>query len=191
MSVAPGVAESERRGTTVFWLVALAILAADVVTKLIVVRALPLSGPSIQVFGDFFRLRHIRNSGGLFGLFPGNAIYFAVVSVIAVVVILTVLHRSRRRDRLQQVALGLVLGGALGNLIDRLRLREVVDFLDVGIGAHRWPTFNVADSGVTIGVSLLVIWLLRSEAGPERSRASQEGGDGVVETEPRAVDRSS
>jgi signal peptidase II len=191
MSVAPVVAERERRGTIVFWLVALAILAADVLTKLVVVRAFPLSGPPVEVFGDFFRLRHIRNSGGLFGLFPGNAIYFAVVSVIAVVVILTVLHRSRRRDGLQQVALGLVLGGALGNLFDRLRLREVVDFLDVGIGAHRWPTFNVADSGVTIGVSLLVIWLLRSESGSERARASQEGGDGVVETEPRAVDRSS
>jgi len=160
-----------------FWLSAILILVADLVTKAIVADQLPIGGPHVEVLGDFFRLRHIRNSGGLFGLFPGNAIYFAVVSGVAVAVIVSVVYRSRDRDRLQQLALGLVLGGALGNLHDRIRFREVVDFLDVGVGAHRWPTFNVADSGVTVGVTILVIWLFIAERRSGREADRSAGGD--------------
>jgi signal peptidase II len=171
-----------------FWITALALLVLDLVSKAIVSAEMPIAGPHVEVIGDVFRLRHIRNSGGLFGLFPGNAIYFAGVSAIAVAVIVLVIYRSRERERLQQVALGLVLGGALGNLHDRVRFHEVVDFLDVGIGAHRWPTFNVADSGVTVGVSVLVVWLFLTER-----RAHRHAGEACddPDVEARAADGSS
>lgn len=172
-----------------FWLTAIVLLAADLVSKAIVTAEMPIAGPYVHVIDDLFRLRHIRNSGGLFGLFPGNAIYFAGVSAVAVAVIVMVVYRSRERERLQQVALGLVLGGALGNFHDRIRFHEVVDFLDVGIGTHRWPTFNVADSGVTVGVSVLVVWLFLSERRAHRAHHEEacDGSDAAA----RAADGSS
>lgn len=176
-----------RPTTAWFWIVALVVVSLDLVTKEIVKASMPINGVPIDVLGEFFRLRHIRNSGGLFGLFPGNAAYFAAVSIIAVGVILWVLVRSEERSRFQQIALGLVLGGALGNFHDRIRYREVVDFLDVGIGTHRWPTFNVADSGVTIGVSLLVVWLYVME----RRRSSEEPSEPASRVDEEVVDRSS
>jgi len=172
-----------------FWVAAIAIVIGDLVSKAIVTAEMPIGGAAVEVIGDFFRLRHIRNSGGLFGLFQGNAIYFAVVSAIAVAVIVSVVYRSKGRERLQQVALGLVLGGALGNLHDRLRFREVVDWLDVGIGTHRWPTFNVADSGVTVGVGILVIWLFLSERRSQRTAGEAAGGES--DDESRAIHGSS
>jgi len=180
-----------RRRRTLFWFVAAAVfvLTADLVTKWVVNQSLPQNGPHVQVFGEFFRLRHIRNSGGLFGLFPGNALYFAAVSIVAVVVILWVLIRSRERSPVQQIALGLVLGGALGNLHDRIRYHEVVDFLDVGIGTHRWPTFNVADSGVTIGVTCLIVWLYVSER--RREKEAAEYVDDAAGPDATAADRCS
>lgn len=172
-----------------FWITAVSLLVADLVTKAIVTANMPVGGAGIEVLGELFRLRHIRNSGGLFGFFPGNAVYFAAISAIAVAVILSVVYRSRTRDRVQQLALGMVLGGALGNLHDRIRFREVVDFLDVGIGTHRWPTFNVADSGVSVGVCILVIWLFVSER--KAARTEREYAAGETNAESRAVDRSS
>ena len=180
---------SSRRAPLVwFWVTAGFILAADLVSKAIVNRTLDPRGPAVNLIGEFFRLRHIRNSGGLFGLFPDKAIYFAAISVIAVAVILWVLYRSRERSRIRQVALGLVLGGALGNFHDRIRYREVVDFLDVGVGTHRWPTFNVADSGVSVGVVCLIIWLYVSER--RREKESTVDVREPSEPEARAADRS-
>ena len=175
-----------RPSTWWFWISAVGVLAADLITKAIVKGSMPIGGAHIDVIGEFFRLRHIRNSGGLFGLFPGNAVYFAIVSIVAVVVILWVVYRSSTRDRLQQVALGLVFGGALGNFHDRIRYQEVVDFLDIGIGTHRWPTFNMADSGVTVGVTVLVVWLMLSER-----RREKETTEHVDSSEARAADSSS
>jgi signal peptidase II len=171
-----------------FWVTSGVILVADLVSKAVVNRSLELGGPGVNVIGEFFRLRHIRNSGGLFGLFPDKAIYFAAISVIAVAVILWVLHRSQDRSRIRQVALGLVLGGALGNFHDRIRYREVVDFLDVGIGTRRWPTFNVADSGVSVGVVCLILWLYVSERKREKESAGDVGEPCQPET--READRS-
>lgn len=179
----------ERPSFLWFWISAALVLVLDLVSKAIVMKSMPVGGRHVEVLGEFFRLRHIRNSGGLFGVLPGNAIYFAVVSVIAVAVILWVLYRSPTRARLQQIALGLVFGGALGNFHDRIRYQEVVDFLDFGIGTNRWPTFNIADSGVTVGVCFLVLWLFLTER-----RNEKESADDVDESagsEPRAADGTS
>jgi signal peptidase II len=151
-----------------FFLFALLSLAADLITKAGIVGWLG-PGASVSVIGDFLRITHVRNVGASFGLFPGNVHVLIAVSSLAVLVVVYLAIRSRRRPW-SMLCLGLILGGALGNLYDRLRLGEVIDFVDVGIGSHRWPVFNVADIAVTVGVFLLLIEFLRrgdGQAGDE------------------------
>lgn len=112
-------------------------------------------GESVDVVGDLLRLVHGQNAGGLFGLLQGQALPFALVS--SVVVGLIVLYHARSgRNPYLSIALGLLLGGALGNLIDRIRLGYVVDFVDAGIGDVRWYTFNVADAAISLAILLLL-----------------------------------
>lgn len=143
-----------------FVVCALVVLVLDIVTKAIVYRTLPLGGPPIEVLGEWLRWTYIHNTGAAFGLFQGNRLVFVAVSVVSSVVIVYLVATGRYRDRWTPVALGLILGGAIGNLIDRLWLGAVIDFIDVGIGPHRWPFFNIADSGITIGVTILIARLL-------------------------------
>jgi signal peptidase II len=117
-------------------------------------------GQSVQVVGDLIRLVHGQNAGGLFGLFQGQALPFALVSTLVVGLIVAYHARSGRNPYLS-TTLGLLLGGALGNLVDRLRLGYVVDFVDAGIGNVRWYTFNVADAAISFAILLLLaasIW---------------------------------
>ncbi len=138
---------------------AAAILAADQLTKAWLVSFLA-PGESVRVVGDLVRLVHGQNAGGLFGLLQGQALPFALVSLVVVGLIVAYHARSGRNPYLT-VTLGLLLGGALGNLLDRLRLGYVVDFVDLGIGSVRWYTFNVADAAISIAILLLLaasIW---------------------------------
>ena len=129
-------------------------------------------GESVEVLGDLVRLVHGQNNGGLFGLFSGQALPFAVVSLVVVVLIVAYHARSGRNPYLS-VTLGLLLGGALGNLIDRLRLGYVVDFVDAGIGDVRWYTFNAADAAISFAILLL----LAASIWPSVARrASGDGG---------------
>lgn len=112
-------------------------------------------GERVQVLGDYVRLVHSQNSGALFGLFRDQAIIFAVLSV-GVVGAIVWFHHSSGRNTLLSVALGLLLGGALGNMADRFRIGYVVDFVDLGIGNLRWYTFNVADSAISLSILLLL-----------------------------------
>jgi signal peptidase II len=166
---APG---AERR---VFWAAAVVTVALDLVTKLIAEATL-LRTPGISVVGDWFQLRLVYNQGAAFGLHVGpysRWIFFAV-ALVAVFVLARMSRSGPVGDRFRQLALGLVAGGAAGNLIDRIRSsRGVVDFLDVGIGALRWPTFNVADIAVSCGAIALAISLWREDARrPEQESAS-------------------
>jgi signal peptidase II len=153
---------AERR---LFWSVALVVVALDLVTK-VVAEATLLLTPGVPVIGDWFQLRLVYNRGAAFGLHVGpysRWVFFAV-AVIAIVVLDRMSRTTPTGDRFRQLALGLVAGGAAGNLIDRLRsARGVVDFLDVGIGALRWPTFNVADIAVSCGGIALAIALWRED----------------------------
>ena len=148
----------------------------------------PLWSPKLARFQLwFFNITIIASAVTLLMGFTTSKEYHEMEWPIDVmVVILWVVYRSSTRDRLQQVALGLVFGGALGNFHDRIRYQEVVDFLDVGIGTHRWPTFNMADSGVTVGVTVLVVWLMLSER-----RREKETTEHVDSSEARAADGSS
>ena len=141
-------------------LTALLVILADQATKLAIVANFD-RGEEIEVLGSLLRLGHARNSGAVFGILKGSGDYFAVFSLIAAAVIAVVIYLARKSPAAVKVALGLVLGGALGNLVDRIRLGAVVDFIDIGINAVRWPSFNIADLAITVGVITLIIKCLR------------------------------
>ena len=174
-----------------FWVVATAVLAADLLTKAAVRARIGIGDPPIPVIGEWIRLHHLRNTGGLFGVLPGNAVYFAVVSAVAVGVILFLVYRTHYRGGPARIALGLILGGALGNLHDRIRYESVVDFVDIGFGTVaglRWPTFNIADAAVTVGVASLAWWLLRGDPLFRASEASADDDDEPIRARPETMD---
>lgn len=145
---------------TLFWSVGAVVVALDILTKLLAVQY--LSPHPVSVVGDWVTLQLVYNPGAAFGIHVGaySRWVFLVLALVALVVLGSMVRQTRPGDHLRLVALGLVCGGAVGNLIDRIRsARGVVDFIDVGIGPHRWPTFNVADSAVTVGAILLAIVL--------------------------------
>ena len=134
------------------------LYAADQVTKAMVVANVEY-GERIPVIGELLQIWHVRNTGAAFSLLPGATWLFIPVTIFAIGMVAW-FHRSfQRRTPWIHVVLGAILGGTLGNLTDRLRFGWVVDWISVGIGDLRWPTFNVADPSVVIGIGLLVGYL--------------------------------
>ncbi len=146
--------------------IAAVVVAADLATKSLLESRLRL-GESVMVFDGpvTFRITNVRNPGVAFGLFAGAALNWRMPFFFAVLVAAGwFLHRIHAEDGGKpgvRPALGLIGGGAIGNLVDRIRYGEVVDFLDVWIGTFHWPTFNVADSAITVGTAILLIALWR------------------------------
>jgi len=143
----------------VFFLIALLVVAADQLSKTWIRSNLAI-GQSLPETG-FFRLTHIYNTGAAFGLFHGQSFSLTIVALVGIVILLLYVLIFYRRfpflvNRLGKSALGLVLGGTIGNLIDRLRFGYVTDFIDVGI----WPAFNIADSAVVVGVIIFASSIL-------------------------------
>jgi len=150
-----------------FVLLATAIVVSDQVTKAWITDSLAPDGV-FNVLGDNLRLVYTQNSGALFGMFRGQAAPFALLS-LAVIGLIVVYHGRSGRSPYMTLTLGLLLGGAIGNAIDRLRLNYVVDFVDAGIGDMRFYTFNVADSCITAAILLLLLMAVRpSLAEPRR-----------------------
>ncbi|MCK4963812.1 MAG: signal peptidase II [Dehalococcoidia bacterium] len=137
-----------------FSLAALIVVALDQVSKFFI-RANMNLGESIPEEG-FFRITYGTNTGGVFGLFANQAFLITLTAIVGVAAILVYSRYPQANRVLVRVALGLLLGGAVGNLIDRIRFGEVVDFIDVGA----WPVFNVADSAVVVGVILIIYHFL-------------------------------
>jgi signal peptidase II len=142
----------------------LAVLAADQATKDVITSRMSLYS-SVPVIPGFLHLTLVTNRGALFGLFhdlaePYRSVLFTSIPMVAIGLILFFQYRTTLADRAAQAGLALILGGALGNLVDRLRLGYVVDFIDMFLGEHHWPAFNLADSSICIGVTLLVIDLV-------------------------------
>ena len=133
----------------------------------------------VPVIEGFFYLTHVRNQGAAFGLFSEGPetirlTFFISVSLVAVGIVFSFYRKLAPGDRLSALALGLILGGAIGNLIDRIRFHEVVDFLHFRLwGGYSWPDFNFADSSIVIGVFILVLELLATEG---EGRAHTEEG---------------
>jgi signal peptidase II len=167
---------------TLFLALAATVATLDQVTKAWLVSLLPAEGQRLSVIGDLVRLVNSHNSGALFGLFKDQALLFGLVSV-GVVALIAWYHGSSGRNTLLSVALGLLLGGALGNMFDRLRLGYVVDFVDVGIGDLRFYTFNVADSAISCAILLLLLSALLPARfgldGPDPTRAATEPAEPV------------
>ncbi|MDD5422149.1 MAG: signal peptidase II [Candidatus Omnitrophota bacterium] len=136
------------------FLTALAILALDRLAKFIALTYLA-EGQSVKVLPGIFHFTLVLNDGTAFGLFKGQAALFAVFSIVVIVFIVVYTIKNRSMDALLSLALGLILGGAAGNLVDRAWYGHVTDFLDFRI----WPVFNIADSAITIGAAILMIKL--------------------------------
>jgi len=136
--------------------IAAIVLGVDLVTKALVSGLLSLN-QSVDVVGEWVRLTYVRNPGVAFSLFPGRRGTFIALSVAGLCVVGYYLVRHAPRTIRDGLAIGLFIGGALGNLVDRVRTGEVIDFIEVGVRTHRFPVFNVADIGVTCGVALLVL----------------------------------
>lgn len=157
--------------------VGFAVYAADQLTKLAVLQWLD-TWTQKEVIPGFFKFVHWGNTGAAWSLFAGNNGLLALVSVVALVVLFLTRDRFEIHTRLGQVALGLIMGGILGNLTDRLRVGHVVDFIRFylerrGDGAEvGFPAFNIADSAICLGVGLLFLLSVRSEARPPRPAAS-------------------
>jgi signal peptidase II len=155
-----------------------AVLVLDQLTKWLVSTRLTLGEP-VPVLGDVVRLTLVHKRGAAFGLFPGSRLPFIIVSLLAIAVVLYLFQRDAYRSALSRVLLGGILGGALGNLIDRARLGFVVDFIEVGVGSLKWPVFNVADSAVTLGVIILA-WILTRPGRHATAPAEDSSGSPVA-----------
>ena len=145
------------------------LIVIDQYTKFMVTLHIPLSY-SINVVEGFFNLTHVRNSGVAFGIFSEQnsqlkPYLLIFVSIIAIIAILVIFHQTGKEKRMVQGALVLVFSGAIGNLIDRVLHKEVIDFIDIFFNNRHWPAFNIADACITIGVMLLAADLLLSSKG--------------------------
>lgn len=159
--------------------VAVTGLLLDQATKLLIVHHL-LFGDKIEVIEGFFYLTHVRNPGAAFGLFATasaewRVFFFIGISFVALGIIVSFFRKLAPGDRLPALALGMISGGAVGNLIDRIFRGEVVDFLHFRLWqGYSWPDFNVADSLIVVGVALLVLELLATE-GESRAPSESDG----------------
>jgi signal peptidase II len=152
------------------------VIVTDQLSKLHIVQTMRLH-ESIPVIPNLFSLTYIRNPGAAFGLLAGSSnafrmVFFGLTSIFALVLLGTILYRMPERDWMGRLSVSAILGGAVGNLIDRLRFGEVIDFLDVYVENYHWPAFNVADSAITVGVIFLIIHFMFEK--PDVSPASPE-----------------
>jgi signal peptidase II len=155
-------------------IVSLITIVLDQATKLYIARTLPLHS-MITVIENFFTITYLRNKGAAFGMLatsPWRLPFFIIVSLVAVVVIFVVIKKLRDDQKLAASALSLIFAGALGNLIDRIRFGEVIDFIFVHWYDHYWPAFNVADSAICVGVFLLTLDMVWEERRMKRQQQS-------------------
>lgn len=148
----------------IFALTAGMVLLLDQLSKWYVISTFTL-GQSRRVIEHFFHFTYVRNPGAAFGILADNQLrlpFFIGISIVAVIGILWYLRRTEDKPW-QQLALGLVFGGAIGNLIDRVRFQEVIDFIDVHWYNYHWPAFNLADSAICVGVGILLLCSWREE----------------------------
>lgn len=146
------------------------ILILDQLTKWQVTRTMRLH-ESISIIPDLFSITYIRNSGAAFGILAGShsgfrLVFFGITSALALALLGTIYARLSPADWLGRVSVAAIFGGAVGNLIDRVRFGEVIDFLDFSLLGYHWPAFNVADAAITVGVCFLIghFFLHKAEA---------------------------
>ncbi len=157
-----------------FLVITVPVIILDQLTKAWILATLRIH-EGFPVIDGFFDIVHVRNPGAAFGFLAGvspvfRSVFFLSVTLAAIILILHYLRASGNDEPSLVISLALILAGAGGNLIDRIRFGEVVDFLDIYVGIHHWPAFNVADAAITTGASLLALILL----GRKKKRAAGE-----------------
>ena len=138
------------------FLPAILIVIIDQITKYLFWS----NGQNYVLIDGFLNITLVKNAGAAFGMFQGGRAFFIAASIIAAILITYLGIKLPREERTRRIWLGFILGGAVGNLIDRARFGEVVDFLQIGFQGHYWPVFNVADVGVTVGATMLILYAL-------------------------------
>jgi signal peptidase II len=172
----------------IFWSVLVAVVGLDLLTKIIAVSKLTTQFDPRDVIGDAVRFTLVYNRGAAFGLHVGeySRWVFLALTIAALFILGRVYLQTSPGDRQRTLAHALVCGGAVGNLIDRVfRDRGVVDFIDVGVGATRWPTFNVADMAVSTGAFLLAWVLWGEDRRAAEVEAAAKRGDALIQTQSR------
>ncbi len=161
------------RAYRVLWIIAASLLVLDQTTKLWIVARIPYNplhshgfGQDIEVIRGFFYIIHVGNTGAAWSMLSGQSVLLAALAVGTLLAIFLWRHTLGLRHRTTQVSFGLLCGGVVGNLIDRLVHKHVIDFIDLHFGSYIYPTFNVADSGICIGVLLYLWQSLRTPAEP-------------------------
>ncbi|PWU68935.1 MULTISPECIES: signal peptidase II [Gracilibacillus] len=153
------------------YLVAFVVILLDQLTKLLVVKNMEL-GERITVIENFFYLTSHRNTGAAWGILSGQMTFFYIITVIVIGFVIYYIQKHAKESKLLGLALALILGGAIGNFIDRLFRKEVVDFFDFYIGSYNYPIFNIADSSLVIGVISIFIFTILDERNKKRSKNS-------------------
>lgn len=156
-----------------FLLLSLLVVVTDQWSKWLVERSLPLHQP-MEIIPGFLNFTHVQNSGVAFGMFAANGssrgtLILTVLGLVALVVVGVYFWRTSTHDRLMLTSLALILGGAVGNLMDRIAAGSVTDFIDAYVGTYHWHTFNVADSAITIGIGLMAVEILLAGREPATS----------------------
>lgn len=159
-------------------LVSMSVVVIDQVTKFSIMQSMRLH-ESIPIIPNLFSITYIRNPGAAFGLLATSSsgfrlVFFGLTSLFALALLGTILFRLPQHDWLGQLSIAAILGGAVGNLLDRMRYGEVIDFLDVYIDAYHWPAFNVADAAISVGVVFLILHFA----------LEKKQGEGVLQQDP-------
>jgi signal peptidase II len=152
------------RAYRLLWTLAVAVFLADQLTKLWIYASVPFNplhshgvGSDLEVIRGFFYIIHVGNTGAAWSMFTGKSVLLASLAAGTLIAIFFWRHSLGLRERLAQVSFGLLCGGIVGNLVDRLMHGHVIDFIDLHFGSYIYPTFNVADSGICVGV-ILYLW---------------------------------
>ncbi len=159
-----------------FLVIAVIVLMLDRIAKWVVASNIALQS-SVVVIPGFFRLTHVENTGAAFGLFADSSAQWKVgalvsFSVLALIVVSALLWKNSHAFSITTVGLSLILGGAMGNLWDRMMSGRVVDFLDFYVGSYHWPAFNVADSAIVVGAILLISEIFFAKSANETVKSS-------------------
>jgi signal peptidase II len=152
-----------------YYLIALFLIGIDQLTKWLVVRSMEI-GESIPIIDGFFYLTSHRNQGAAWGILQGQMSFFYIVTVIVIIGVVYYMNKFAKHDKWLALGLSFILGGAIGNFIDRLFRKEVVDFFDFYIINYNFPIFNIADSALTIGVVFVIIATILDERKKGRTK---------------------
>ena len=155
-----------------YFTVAALVVICDQASKRIIWEIYQYNGGT-DVLDGVFRITLSKNTGAVMGILSGSQPLLIVITIVSIGALVYFAYRMRYAPAVKRVCLGLILGGAFGNLIDSLATGEVLDFIDMGIGRYRWPTYNVADIAVTVGAAVLILGFIRHEDHEGEERVSR------------------